>query len=315
MHETLSKFFKGYIDKNYIQNDYVFFECWIAGNEAYSQKDIRIFNPIKNSIIPSEVIVSERRDVYNFFGSKDLKYLNCGIKIKFFPQSEDCFLMIKNELIFSIKAAKQSTETLDEIIKLNSNAKKELIVVNNFYENPDKVRKYALTLDFKSNESYHKGNRTEKKYIPSWVKAEFSRLLGKEVKEFVGASGVFQYCIAKDALVYHFDYQQYAAMVYLSPNAPLQTGTQTFRSKLTGLFAAATDDDAQKTGKTKNELNAMTFNGNNFYDRFNMELVDSVANVYNRCVIFNAQSLHAAAGYYGDTKENSRLFHLYFFNC
>ena len=182
MHETLSKFFKGYIDKNYIQNDYVFFECWIAGNEAYSQKDIRIFNPIKNSIIPSEVIVSERRDVYNFFGSKDLKYLNCGIKIKFFPQSEDCFLMIKNELIFSIKAAKQSTETLDEIIKLNSNAKKELIVVNNFYENPDKVRKYALTLDFKSNESYHKGNRTEKKYIPSWVKAEFSRLLGKEVK-------------------------------------------------------------------------------------------------------------------------------------
>jgi hypothetical protein len=46
-----------------------------------------------------------------------------------------------------------------------------------------------------------------------------------------------------------------------------------------------------------------------------MELVDSVANVYNRCVIFNAQSLHAAAGYYGDTKENSRLFHLYFFNC
>lgn len=104
-------------------------------------------------------------------------------------------------------------------------------------------------------------------------------------------------------------------MVYLSPDAPLQTGTQTFRSKITGLYRAATDEDALRLGRTKEELDRLSFNGNNFYDRHNMELVDSVANVYNRCVIFNARALHAASGYYGSNKENSRLFHLFFFNC
>ena len=126
---------------------------------------------------------------------------------------------------------------------------------------------------------------------------------------------MFQYCVAKDNVVYHYDTQEYAAMVYLTPNAPLQTGTQTYRSKHTGLFTAATDEDAQRLGLSKEEIDQKSFNGNNFYDRHNMELVDSVANVYNRCVIFNARSLHAATSYFGDRKENARLFHLYFFNC
>jgi methionyl-tRNA synthetase len=104
-------------------------------------------------------------------------------------------------------------------------------------------------------------------------------------------------------------------MVYLTPDAPLQTGTQTYRSKHTGLFTAATDLDAQRLGLSKEEIDQKSFNGNNFYDRHNMELVDSVANVYNRCVIFNARALHSATSYFGDRKENARLFHLYFFDC
>jgi len=104
-------------------------------------------------------------------------------------------------------------------------------------------------------------------------------------------------------------------MIYLSPDAPLNTGTSTYKSKHTGLMHAATEEDAQRLGKTIHEINAQSFNGNSFYDKTNMELVDSVANVYNRMVIFNARALHAATSYYGTTKENARLFHLFFFNC
>jgi hypothetical protein len=103
-------------------------------------------------------------------------------------------------------------------------------------------------------------------------------------------------------------------MVYLTLDAPLPTGTCTFRSKITGLRAAATEEDEKQFGLTRKEIDAASFNGNNYYERNNMKLVDSVANVYNRLVILNGSALHAASGYFGD-KKNGRLFHLFFFNC
>jgi hypothetical protein len=36
--------------------------------------------------------------------------------------------------------------------------------------------------------------------------------------------------------------------------------------------------------------------------------------VYNRLVLFDAKNIHAAVNYFGDTKENSRFFHLFFFD-
>ena len=46
----------------------------------------------------------------------------------------------------------------------------------------------------------------------------------------------------------------------------------------------------------------------------NWETVDSIGNVYNRLVIFNAQYIHAVSEYFGEDITNSRLFQLFFFN-
>jgi len=46
----------------------------------------------------------------------------------------------------------------------------------------------------------------------------------------------------------------------------------------------------------------------------NWDMVDYVENVYNRCVIFNAKRFHSATKYFGITPENSRLFQVFFFN-
>lgn len=333
MHETNSKNYIGFLDTKENISNYVNdlnksinpeglgyrVNGWVINtntNELITAKDIRVSS--SSNKITFGVNVIPREDVQKFYNSNAENYLNSGFELVFDALPGSYNINIKGDNVFTVNIASphitKPDDPVDSVLMKNINIKPELIVVDNFYADPDKVRDYALQQEFKANEKYHKGSRTEKQYIPSWIKDEFSRLLNKEVTEFVGATGVFQYCVAKDNVVYHYDTQMYAAMVYLSPDAPLQTGTRTLKSKITGLMTAATDKDATRFGKTKEELDFLSFNGNNFYDRHNFEIVDTVANVYNRLVIFNARALHAATSYYGDTKENARLFHLYFFN-
>jgi Family of unknown function (DUF6445) len=319
MHETLNGRYIGHIDTNTIKDGIRTVTGWVvcldgsALNRLFS-KDCKVIDTSNNENILLNAEIIKRPDVVQYYNpvvlQKD-KYESSGFSVTFTNTISDCIITINDTPVFAVSIA---VNDIDEVIKYNSSARTDLIVVDNFYKNPYKVRKYALAQDFKTNEQYHKGARTQQTYIPSWVGKEFGRLLNMEVTEFVGATGVFQYCVAKDNVVYHYDTQQYAAMVYLSPDAPLQTGTQTFRSKLTKLMAAATDIDAARLNTSKDILDATSFNGNNFYDKHNLELVDSVANVFNRLVIFNARLLHAATSYYGSNKEDGRLFHLYFFN-
>lgn len=189
-----------------------------------------------------------------------------------------------------------------------------LLVVDNFYPEPHKIRDLALSLDYSPNIKYHKGQRTTRSFTPSWIPDVFGRLLGCRVKDMVGATGVFQFCTAQDPVVYHHDTQDYAAIVYLTPDAPLQSGTSLFRSKTTGLYRSATQRDADEMNTTIDKLNALTFHHNDFYDRHHYELVDCIGNVFNRLIIFDAQCIHAATSYFGQSLEDSRLFHLFFFN-
>ena len=81
-----------------------------------------------------------------------------------------------------------------------------------------------------------------------------------------GMNGRFQTCKAGIPLVYHCDDQKWAAMVYLTPNAPLDTGTSTYKSKITG---------ATKIHTSEGQLYEDTFKGIsdklNFYDNINQE--------------------------------------------
>ena len=69
---------------------------------------------------------------------------------------------------------------------------------------------------------------------------------------------------------------------------------------------------------TYGELYFNTFKGLsnelNFYDKTSFEMVDNIANVYNRLVLFNSKNIHAAVNYFGDNIDNSRFFHLFFFD-
>ena len=216
---------------------------------------------------------------------------------------------LKNEIIYNVG-------NLESQVILKSgftNSPKSLVIVDNFYNDPDTIRDYVIKnvkFDFST---YHTGRRSLDRFILEGTKEKFEELLDRPILNWnhpTYANGKFQYCTSQDRVVYHIDTQNYAAMVYLTPDAPLQTGTASYRSKLTG----ATRFDNGETG----ELYQKTFKGVsnelNFYDKSTWEEVDRIANVYNRLVMFDAKRLHSATEYFGDALENARLFHLFFFD-
>ena len=187
---------------------------------------------------------------------------------------------------------------------INTSAYKRLFVVDNFYSNPDEIRNYALTqVEYEEDIRYYKGLRSKTTYKPIGIKQAFEDIIGQPITVWDEHcyNGVFQIVRAQDPQVYHYDLQRWAAMIYLSPNIPAQSGTRTHRSLINGArhqFDAGVDD---------------AFNGN-FYDSTKWETIDSVGGVYNRLVIMDAQAVHSAGPYFGGDMYSGRLTHLFFFD-
>ena len=117
-------------------------------------------------------------------------------------------------------------------------------------------------------------------------------------------NGSFQYTTSRDRSWIHTDkWNNWAGVLFMTPNAPLSAGTAFYRFK----DGAMCEED----GKILNNIDEV--------DRFSQdltkwEMVDSVGNVFNRLVLFNAHRYHMSMDYFGDTKENARLFQTFFFS-
>lgn len=195
-----------------------------------------------------------------------------------------------------------------------NNEDKGLIVVDNFYKDPDLIRKWATSEVKFSPSNYHKGERATARFTINGTKEKLEEIIGKEIYNWNHneyANGIFQFCTADQPIVYHVDNQTYAGIVFLSPEAPASTGTSFYRSKFTGDYRF--DDEKRNTMSYVH-----AFKGNsaemNFYDGTNFEKIDEVGNVYNRLVLFDAKNIHAATQYFGDAIDNSRFFHMFFFD-
>ena len=182
--------------------------------------------------------------------------------------------------------------------------KPRLFAVDDFYDNPYELRNYILDeVEFMEDNDWYKGSRSTTQFFIPGTREKVEQIMGIKINQFEehGMCGRFQYCTAQDPIVYHYDGQRWAGMVYLTPDAPYSTGTSLYASKTTG----ARDTNHPRVDESFN---------NGYYDSTQFELIDTVGNVFNRLVIFDAQCIHAASGYFGNTRENSRLFHLFFFD-
>jgi hypothetical protein len=189
------------------------------------------------------------------------------------------------------------------MLEINSNPAKKLFIVDNFYADPHSVRKFALGADYAADIRFYKGLRSTKAYHPEGIVQTFENIIGEKITNFSPDSpnGCFQITTSKDPQVYHHDLQRWAAMIYLTPGAPLESGTRTHRSNVSGATRA-------------NDPGVDQAFAGGFLDATKFDTVDSAGNVYNRLVIMDAMCIHSAGTYFGQNNNDGRLVHLFFFD-
>jgi hypothetical protein len=180
---------------------------------------------------------------------------------------------------------------------------KRLFVVDNFYSDPDDVRAFAMGVDYEGSSQWYKGKRSKERYNFPGIQESFEQIMNMKLKPLNdhGMCGRFQLLTAEDPLVYHYDSQQWAAMIYLTPDPPPGSGTSLYRSKITG--ARRLEDPRIDESFPRG-----------FYDPSQFELIDSIGNLYNRLCIMDARCIHSASMYFGNNDDNCRLTHLFFFD-
>lgn len=212
-------------------------------------------------------------------------------------------MIVTNDQVQAVGPVVATRNQVTNVFALNPSYRKKIFVVDNFYQNPDAVRETALQARYIEDNRWYKGKRSELTYRDQSIKSAFESIIGQSITKWdeYETNGKFQYCTPEDLLVYHCDLQVWAAMIYLTPNAPYDTGTSFYAHRETGIRSSQDPDHGR------------AFSGG-FYDKTRFDLVDTVGNIYNRLVIFDSHSIHAAAGYFGAQLHNSRLFQIFFFD-
>jgi hypothetical protein len=181
--------------------------------------------------------------------------------------------------------------------------RKEIIVIDGFYQDPDKIREEALEMDFGVSGNYP-GKRTTP--LTGGDVMEFlERVLDIEIDEMDWEqgdyTGTYQYTTVDETTWVHADrHSDLSCIVYLHPDPAENTGTSFYTHKETG-SRSYWDDDGESIEKDGAKPEKWIRR-------------DTVGNVYNRAVVFEGDLWHAADDYFGDSLENGRLFQTFFFN-
>jgi hypothetical protein len=184
------------------------------------------------------------------------------------------------------------------------------LVIDDFYAEPEKVREFALNQEFKVRGNYP-GQRTVS-FLNDSLRKTLQDILypyAGNIRDWGGEyTGSFQYTVAADRSWIHSDSTtDWAALVYLTPDAPLTAGTGIFKHKSTGLMNWDYRNKSQEYLKTAPP-------GDDFQDMTKWDMVDRFGNIFNRLVMYRADNYHMSLDYFGNNKENGRLFQVFFFN-
>lgn len=197
-------------------------------------------------------------------------------------------------------------------------------IVENFYENPEAIRKFALAQqytfcqDVQNLEYVYPGSRT--KDIFDLDKKLHEKICKKLVSIFHNSehdymrwaiSTSFQSVTKEyDQGVIHTDQNTiFAAVLYLAPDAPLDSGTSLFRKnkkfdEIRYQKALADNDARFRRGQIAMDVE--------YHEMFD-EIV-RVNNVYNTLIIYEGRHFHAANKFFGKSLKDSRLAQVFFIN-
>jgi FkbM family methyltransferase len=249
--------------------------------------EVQIKPLYKNSSSKEEIVDFMQKNNFNLISEEANNFL-----LKDYEERLT-FKQKKDKSCFSINEYKKSTSW----------------IVDNFYDNPDEIRKFALEQEF-GDESVitgFVGRRTFNQFLFPKLKEAFESVMGKKITKWEehGMNGRFQICWSGERLVYHCDSQRWGGMIYLTPNAPFQCGTTLYADKKNRARTYYDQGWDEYWANTPGDCHL---------DRTPFEPVDVFGNVYNRLVIFDASCIHSASEYFGTNKENARLWQMFFFD-
>jgi hypothetical protein len=192
-------------------------------------------------------------------------------------------------------------------------------IVDNFYEDAQKVRNFALQQKFVKRPGNYPGVRTDRisnlnlNFFKYFAKKLTALYFDNSTKVEYDITTLFQSIdgsydtgwIHTDLTVDEYDV---AGVVYLSPQAPIGTGTGIFRSKTEPIQIS----DIAKKPYSIDNLNNPNYNKEQqrFNDQF--ECTVNIGNVFNRLVVYPAEQWHTQMGFFGTTLETSRLTQVFF---
>lgn len=172
------------------------------------------------------------------------------------------------------------------------------LIFDNFYNNVDQVRQLALEKDFNIKGNYP-GFRTEPEPVEqsNYLKVFFENLLQKKIIYWPTEYNTsYQYTTEADSTWIHHDNTEYAAVVFLTPDAPVESGTGIYKHKISNIY------DCSQGDETDTDMN-------------NWDQIAFAGNIYNRLVVYKASQYHRSVlPGFGSDKYSGRLFQTFFFN-
>jgi hypothetical protein len=196
-----------------------------------------------------------------------------------------------------------------------------ITVVDDFYENPDEIRKFALAqkykhcFEIKDYPFTFPGSRTEDLSI---IHPElFQKACHKLTSLFHNfehdvlrwqISTCFQ-SVTKDfvrGVIHHDENTVFAAVLYLSPDPSENSGTTLYKEGKS--FDQSKYESALKANDDRFRKNQPV--DTNYHQMFD-EIV-TVQNIYNSLIFYEGQHHHSANKFFGDSLENSRLAQVFF---
>jgi hypothetical protein len=202
----------------------------------------------------------------------------------------------------------------------------KVLVIDNFYKDPDKVRNFALNQEFKNCKEAAAGG--------NWPgrRSQFLHNLSHELSEdfhntFLGnllennpikykgyIETNFQLCYESDGDSWvHYDTPPWpcthVGVVYLHPNPPANSGTLIYE------FDESYRTEFEEYAKENSNL-WFKLNRDQDSEEFSKFFKQSmeIPNKYNRAVIYGPHMWHKSDRYFGNSLETGRLFQPFFCN-
>ena len=197
----------------------------------------------------------------------------------------------------------------------------ETKIIDNFYDCPSLIRKFALEQEFYKRTGEYPGLRTKpineldydfflnfvRKIISIYYDIDKVKGIEWDVKTLFQWAGKEHNTgwIHQDDI----NYYDVAGVVYLSPDAPKNCGTSLY---------IPTVQNLQKYNVPTDPFYSDNIIDMEFYKQeqniYNSQFkkIKQIENVYNRLVVYDCKQWHAQDGFFGTNKDNARLIQVFF---